>query len=155
MPYILISLGAFLLDHHVKEYTNTHRLQGETESYLNKKIVLRNLHNPNGALGIFKNHKEDKEKLTFAVLLVLLWEFIRSLLGKGSKAEKLGLALLLGGGWSNYYEQKSKGYVTDYVSFNVKFEKLRRLVFNISDFFIMAGALIYAVAKVTKGFKNS
>ena len=42
-------------------------------------------------------------------------------------------------------DRLTRGYVVDYFSFNVKWEKLRRLVFNISDFFILGGTLLSLV----------
>ena len=58
---------------------------------------------------------------------------------------RLGGALVLGGGLSNLNDRITKGYVTDYVSFNVKSEKLRRIVFNISDMCIAVGAVLAAL----------
>ena len=63
------------------------------------------------------------------------------------KAKKLGLALTIGGGMSNWYDRHKRGYVTDYVSFRFGPEKFRRLVFNVSDFCIFFGlALLTAIS---------
>ena len=53
-----------------------------------------------------------------------------------------GFALLLGGAYSNTYDRLIRKYVVDYVSFPVKNKKIRNIVFNISDFCIMIGALL-------------
>ena len=42
-------------------------------------------------------------------------------------------------------ERVEKGYVTDYLSFSVKNEKLRKIVFNLSDFSVFAGVFCCAV----------
>lgn len=55
---------------------------------------------------------------------------------------KTGLSILLGGAYSNTYDRLVRGYVVDYFGFQVKNERLRNIVFNISDFCIMIGALI-------------
>ena len=55
---------------------------------------------------------------------------------------RVGLSLLLGGAFSNTYDRLKRKYVVDYVSFGVKWKKLRQVVFNISDFCIITGALL-------------
>ena len=69
---------------------------------------------------------------------------------KGSKTLKAGLALLLGGAYSNTYDRLVRKYVVDYVSFPVKNEKIRNVVFNISDFCIMIGALLMVLGSGEK-----
>ena len=54
-------------------------------------------------------------------------------------------SLLLGGAFSNTYDRLKRKYVVDYFSFGVKWEPLRAIVFNISDFCILIGALIIAI----------
>ena len=43
-------------------------------------------------------------------------------------------------------DRMTKGYVTDYFSLNVKWEKVRRLVFNISDFCILIGTILASIS---------
>ena len=76
-----------------------------------------------------------------------LWARLGALAGRRKcKAKKLGLALTIGGGMSNWYDRHKRGYVTDYVSFRFGPEKFRRLVFNVSDFCIFFGlALLTAI----------
>ena len=72
-------------------------------------------------LGILKN--KDKEFLRDLASMVLggaIWEYIRTFGEKGTRISKLGLSMILGGGLNNYTERRRKGYVTDYVSLNVK-----------------------------------
>ncbi len=55
---------------------------------------------------------------------------------------KLGLSFVVGGAFSNVYDRLVRRYVVDYFSFNVKWERLRRIVFNISDLFIFLGSFL-------------
>lgn len=57
------------------------------------------------------------------------------------------MALLLGGAYSNTYDRLTRKYVVDYVSFPVKNARLRKIVFNVSDFCIMIGALLLAIGE--------
>ena len=77
---------------------------------------------------------------------VLFAGYLRFLKNPGKQAVKLGGALALGGGLSNLTDRMTKGYVTDYFSLNVKWDRLRRLVFNISDFCILIGTVIAGIA---------
>ena len=59
-----------------------------------------------------------------------------------------GLAMILGGGMSNYTDRRNKGYVTDYVSLNVKKKEIRKVVFNLSDVCIAAGTILWAAGNL-------
>lgn len=74
--------------------------------------------------------------------IVLTAVFLLSLGRRGNHLLRAGLALLLGGAFSNTYDRLKRGFVVDYVSFGVKWEPLRRVVFNVSDFCIIIGALL-------------
>lgn len=110
-------------------------------------IVLRKCHNRGVAGGGFADSTKKVEILTF-FLLSGLWARLGALAGRRKcKAKKLGLALTIGGGMSNWYDRHKRGYVTDYVSFRFGPEKFRRLVFNVSDFCIFFGlALLTAIS---------
>lgn len=66
---------------------------------------------------------------------------------RGNAVLKAGLALLLGGAYSNTYDRLTRNYVVDYVSFPVKNKRVRRIVFNISDFCIIIGALLMTLGE--------
>lgn len=68
---------------------------------------------------------------------------------KGYRAEKTGYALVLAGGFSNLYDRFKRGYVVDYFSIQAGF--LKKIVFNLGDFFIMAGAVILTVKSLLGG----
>ena len=55
---------------------------------------------------------------------------------------KTALAMILGGGASNLYDRVKKGHVVDYFSFKTRSRRLSGIIFNISDFFVFAGALL-------------
>lgn len=96
--------------------------------------------------GAFLNFGEKKRPLIAAVsvffTVCILAVFLLTLGTKGNDLLKTGLSLLLGGAFSNTYDRLKRKYVVDYFSFNVKWPPLRRIVFNLSDFCILTGALI-------------
>lgn len=63
----------------------------------------------------------------------------------GNRLLRVGLALLLGGAFSNTYDRLKRKYVVDYLSFGVRWKGLRRIVFNVSDFCILIGAMLSAL----------
>ena len=58
------------------------------------------------------------------------------------KMEKIVYTFSLLGLLHNLYDRCRKGYVTDYIRFHSPWKRLNELVFNLSDFFIMAGAVL-------------
>ena len=68
---------------------------------------------------------------------------------KGYWTEKLVLILTLGGALSNYYDRIRRNYVVDYFSINVG--RLKKVIFNLGDIFIFAGAVLMIIAQVASG----
>ena len=62
---------------------------------------------------------------------------------KGYRAEKAGYALMLAGGLSNLYDRFKRGYVVDY--FSIQAGVLKKVVLNLGDLCIAAGAVILTV----------
>ncbi|HIY19359.1 MAG TPA: signal peptidase II [Candidatus Blautia avistercoris] len=150
MVQAAVLAAVFGLDTAVKNFINNHKLQGSETRILKEKVFIRNLHNPDGIFGIMKGHKEASRKLSLLILGGVLWEFFRNFFKKGSRMTQWGLALVLGGGLCNYWERETKGYVTDYLSVNAGPEKFRKMVFNLSDVCILAGALLYAAGQMKR-----
>lgn len=106
------------------------------------RIVLQKYHNK----GAMLNFGEKRRKLVAAVSVLLtlfvLAVFILSLGQRGNNLLRTGLALLLGGAFNNTYDRLKRRYVVDYISFQVKWKRFANIVFNLSDFCILAGAMI-------------
>ena len=85
--------------------------------------------------------------MVISVMLTVLMTvfYIMTLTNAGKGLLKWGLTLLLGGAYTNTYDRLTRKYVVDYVSFNVPFRWLRRIIFNIGDFCIMIGAMLSVI----------
>lgn len=107
----------------------------------------RKYHNEGAMLNLLQTKKKLVAAIstTFTVLMTIV--FIITLSTSGKKMLKTGLALLLGGAYSNNYDRLKRHYVVDYVSFPVKWQKLRNVVFNIGDFGIIIGALLLVLSE--------
>ena len=128
MLSLTIAGGIFLLDYKIKEHIDSTRLQGSKEEVLGGRLLLRNCHNK--GMGCVAG------------------EYWHQLLHGGNKLSRAGLAMILGGGMSNYTDRRNKGYVTDYVSLNVKNKEIRKIVFNLSDVCIAAGTILWAAGNL-------
>lgn len=148
--YSSLAVGIFLADLLIKNHIERTRTQGEEEAVCGGRLVLRKYHNK----GAFLNAGERKSGmvvvLSLALTLGVTVLFLLTFTFKGNRILKTGLALLLGGAYSNTYDRLTRKYVVDYVSFPVKNTKIRKIVFNISDFCIMVGALLLVIGSAGK-----
>lgn len=146
MVYIGIIAAVFLGDYLLKNWIEKHRKEGETREILGGCLLVRKHHNKGFAL----NKGSEKQALVAAISLGLAVFctilFIGSLTKKGSALLNAGLALLLGGAYSNTYDRLRRKYVVDYFSFGVPVKEIRRIIFNISDMCIIIGALVCVIA---------
>ena len=149
MKWTGILTGVFLTDTILKSRAEKHLSDKAVREIAGDKILLRKLHNYGLACNLGEKHPKLIEQGTLAVWITMFLTWLRVLKKPLGKVQgilvRLGGALVLGGGLSNLNDRITKGYVTDYVSFNVKSEKLRRIVFNISDMCIAVGAVLAAL----------
>lgn len=145
MRYLLVTAGIFigelLMKNHVEENWKMHEVKTAAKGFLN----LRRYHNH----GAFLNMGEKKKNLVAAISVGLTAGlfvfFVLTLFQTGNHVLKAGLSLLLGGAFSNTYDRLYRKYVVDYFSFRTGIKALDRVVFNLADFAILAGALISAI----------
>ena len=149
MKWTGILIDVFLTDTILKSRAEKHLSDKAVREIAGDKILLRKLHNYGLACNLGEKHPKLIEQGTLAVWITMFLTWLRVLKKPLGKVQgilvRLGGALVLGGGLSNLNDRITKGYVTDYFSFNVKSEKLRRIVFNISDLCIAVGAVLAAV----------
>lgn len=141
MGYILIAAMVFAADMLLKRHVENTKKMHEEETLSGGRAVVRRYHNR----GAFLNLGEKRGALVRACSLGLTVAatilFAATLTYKGSALLKTGLALLLGGAFSNTYDRLYRKYVVDYFSFRTGIRVLDRIVFNLADFAIIIGAL--------------
>ena len=147
MIYLILAAGIFLLELRIKHVIETRREEGKETKACGGALLIRKYHNR----GAFLNAGEKAQPFV-AVLSLLLTAGVAGFLAaalrhRGKAVYKTGLALLLGGGCSNTCDRLHRKYVVDYFSFGVRWKWLRRIVFNVSDFCILAGALLAACSQ--------
>ena len=148
MIFIGIIGAVFLIDYFVKQQAEKELSEQKAKEVAKGKLKLQKLHNKGIAFGLFKGKENITIVATAMTLGAMLTTFWGIVFKTGKGLSKLGYALIIGGGLNNLYERFTKGYVTDYFSFNVKWDKLKRLVFNLSDMFILIGACLVVLGKL-------
>ena len=139
---LVILAGIFWGDFFLKNYIESHVDEREERAICKGKFLIRKHHNKGMMLNAGQKRRHLVAAVSLAFTLVLTVVFIVSLGYRGNNLLLLGLALLLGGAFSNTYDRLRRGYVVDYVSFPVKWQAFRKIVFNCSDFCIIIGALL-------------
>jgi len=150
LVWLQLMLGLFQADLAVKhEIDNNEKFDG-AHDLCGGFIQVKKLRNYGMAGGRFTGHMPAVIRYSGILILGCAGRFLYLLCQEGHRMQKAGFALLTGGALSNLYDRCRKGYVVDYVSFRTPFERLNRLVFNLSDFFIMTGALLICFGQTEK-----
>lgn len=137
----LLAVAVFVTDLLIKNYIEKNGTEGAEESACGGRLLIRKYHNRGAFLDMGQHKRKIVAVLSLALTLGATVLFLLTFTYRGNGMLRAGLALLLGGAYSNTYDRLVRKYVVDYVSFPVKNKKIRNIVFNISDFCIMVGAL--------------
>lgn len=157
--YLAIVSGIFFGDLWIKERIEKSRTDGNgnvlrpqtegevlPETHLKGRILISRYHNKGAMLNLGERRGPLVAAVSVVLSAVMTVVFVCSLGQKGNRLLRLGLSLLLGGAFSNTYDRWKRRYVVDYLTFNVRWKPLRRVVFNLSDFCIMIGALLVVIS---------
>lgn len=109
------------------------------------RLIIKKYHNTGAMLNLGASRRTAVAAASVGLTALLNLAFLVSLGRCGNNTLRAGLALLLGGSFSNTYDRLKRKYVVDYLSFPVKWKWLRRIVFNLSDFCIIIGAFLMAL----------
>lgn len=142
MGYIGIILGVFGLDFLIKEKMEKRLQSGENYPIIDKWIYLCKCHNKGFSMSLLNGRPGIVAAVSLIVVCVIGTGVVLLLGEKGNSMIKVALSLILGGGFSNTYDRIRRKYVIDYIHFPKLPGKLGDLVFNVSDFFIILGAIL-------------
>lgn len=141
MLYLLIIATIFISDFIIKNHIEKNYQEKPSIPVLKDHILLRKYHNYGAALNLGAARKNLVIFSSVILTLAAAVMFVLSFSHRGNGLLRLGLSLLLGGAFSNTYDRLKRGYVVDYLSFRTPFPKLNSVIFNLSDFGILIGAL--------------
>ena len=146
MIYIGIVAMIFIGDCLIKNYMEKTLAEGEEKEKWNGFIRLRMHHNKGAFLNAGQKSRAAVATLSLLLTIGVTAAFVLLLGKQGNKMLKTGFSLLLGGAFSNTYDRLKRKYVVDYFSFHVRWKWLSRVIFNLSDFGIILGALLVALS---------
>lgn len=146
MVYVCIGLAALVFAVDLLIKNRIEKDEGLPRTALGGKILLQRYHNKGAALNFLEKRPRLVTSLSVLLTLLSLLLLALSLGRRGNRFLQLSLALLLGGAFSNTYDRLKRKYVVDYVSFRVRWKRLAGVVFNLSDFCIIVGAMLACLA---------
>ncbi len=146
MVYIIVVILIFVIDLLIKNYVERNVRENENRKILKGTLLIRKHHNKGLALNKGSNANVAVAAVSLGMAVFCTFLFIISLGSKGNILLNTALALLLGGAYSNTYDRLKRKYVVDYFSFNVPVQSVRRVIFNLSDMFIIIGAMLSVIA---------
>ena len=114
----------------------------------NNKVIITKFYNPGAMLGAFGEHPGFIKGVTVFGLGALVGALAAISGHKGERLQKFGLSLMIGGASSNAFERFRYGMVTDYIQFNFKNKKFRRVIYNVGDFAIFGGSFLLCLGEL-------
>lgn len=145
--FIQLALGIFQIDLAVRQEAEQHPELEKGKDICGGRVRLERLHNHGTAGGRLNGHMPAIAGVSGLVTGGCVAYFLRLLWKEGRTLEKTGFAFLVGGALSNLYERCKNGYVVDYIRFRLPGGRLGRLVYNLADLFIAAGALMITLGR--------
>lgn len=168
MLYIMTIVSLFATDSIIKYRIEKHLGPEKAGQLLHGRVVVKRYHNTGAMLDIAASRQPMVAMVSLVFSAFMTGVFVATLGVRGKHMLKTGLALLLGGAYSNTYDRLRRGYVVDYFSFRFRNSgraqenadkkgpmkglqrRIERVVFNLSDFGIIIGALLITVSGIRK-----
>ena len=138
MKFFLLFLALLSIDLSIKWYLNTASIESITlipyflDYFLTKNTGI--------ALSLFSSSDSFTQILLLILIFIALAFLTYTFLKTEDKAQKLGLLLVLAGGFGNFIERFFYGSVTDYLHLRIGTNSL--FVFNFADALITMGAVL-------------
>lgn len=154
MKYIWIVLALAGLDQGIKQNIEDQEDQTLPRDLPCAKgwIRLHKNHNAGFPFGVMKNRPQLVQTIPLMMTSALAGALAALSGRREGLAEKLGLAVALGGAVSNTWDRMVRGYVVDY--FSIRWKGLKKVVFNLGDFFIFLGALMILAGQMVREFRE-
>jgi len=147
LKYLVSFLILLIFDLVVKYVLNTSNIESITlipfflDFYLTKNTGI--------ALSLFSSSGTFTQIFLTITIFIALVFLVYTFYTTEDKMQKIGLTLVLSGGFGNFIERLFFGSVTDYLHLRIGTNSL--FVFNLADFFITLGAIIIILVWLRDG----
>lgn len=147
-PGLVFLAGAvYAADQICKKYVEEKLSPGQA-GYAGPHVVITRTRNRGAAMNIGENTPEFIALTSGLVLAGTGCAFLSRALSDRAGLCGIGLSLLTGGGASNVRDRIRQGYVTDYIRLRTGNRRADDLVFNLGDFAIFAGGLLFLAGRI-------
>lgn len=152
MVYLLVSLLVLSADLIIKSKIVEIPNAGFPIEKCNGKIKFVRAYNEGMANNLMEQEPDKVKKISSIVLIIFTILSVPLLFSKKTrKIRKLGIGLVIGGAASNVADRYVRGKVVDYVQFDFgKSDRISRMTYNLADFCIIAGTVMYGLGKRKK-----
>ena len=155
MKWLGIAGLTFGTDYAIKRYLERKRkVTDEPKELFEGKVLVRRHTNEGGAMDRLIGRPKLVRNLSAAAFGGIVGSFLHVVGKPGRTLQKLGLALMLGGGASNFYDRCTRDGVTDYLSVVPKKDSwVKNVIFNLADVAIFGG-LFFTIIGILFGKKD-
>lgn len=148
----LLSAGVFYADQKLKRKSEDHELPSQGTGNA-RQPYFSNYHNHGAALNLGEKNPVIVTTLALSLTVFCTLLFLFTLGKKGNGLLQAGLAVLLGGAYSNLYDRLKRDYVVDYIALHLPGNgvraagggRIRELVLNLADIAVAIGAVMLMV----------
>lgn len=147
--YPLTGAAVLLLDQWMKHEVEKKLKPGQKRK-LTERLELRHVHNPGICFGILSGNPEKVKRLAGTGTGIVTAVLLAALLGSDNAVKKAGLTLATAGAWSNLIDRFQKDEVIDYIGIKTGKKKADQLTYNLGDFAISAGGILWILASMTE-----
>jgi len=141
MLYLIIPVLICGVDLSLKHYIECNVKEGDRFEVLHGRILIQKTHNTGAMMNLLDNRRKLVAGFSLGIFVCIVIYYGYLLSKKGMHLMKFGLSFVTGGALSNVYDRLVRKYVVDYFSFNIKNERIKKVVFNIADIFIFIGSI--------------
>lgn len=141
MFWILMAAAVFVLDYCLKRQVEE-KPDDYRKEILGGRILLRKSHNRGAMMNLMDERQQLVAGFSLGLTVSLTAAWLYLLGRRGFGLMKTGLSLLIGGACSNVFDRLKRRYVVDYFSFQVKWKRMQKIVFNLGDICIFLGTFL-------------
>ena len=146
MIYIIIVMVLFTIELFIKNHIDKTKEIGKKQTIIKDELYIEYTQNKGAFYSLF----EDKPKVVCGISTILsgIMGIIYGVLlsKKGNVILKIGMSILMAGALSNVYDRIKRKYVVDYLYL----KRLKKIVFNLADVFIVLGSFIVSIVEIFK-----
>ena len=135
-----IIVALIVLDQLVKAYVVQNIALGEVKSWIPNLVSLTYLQNRGAAFSMLQDQQWFFAVITLVVMAGAVWYLHKHI--EDSLWTVFGLILIIAGGWGNFIDRVSQGFVVD--MFHLDFVNFA--IFNVADSYLTVGVLVLLLA---------